>query len=139
MSLVKEEINVKSVEFSRDTAEYLKEIEKGDYLIEEGEKVKLIMDVRLTPELFAEGFSREIVRRIQSMRKELNLDIEDRINTQIAVEEEKIDSLSRWLDYIRGETRSENIDFTSQPGGDLVKEWKIGDTTVKIGIKKIGS
>ena len=73
------------------------------------------------------------------MRKELNLDIEDRINTQIAVEEEKIDSLSRWLDYIRGETRSENIDFTSQPGGDLVKEWKIGDTTVKIGIKKIGS
>ena len=139
MGLVKEEINVKTVEFSRDTAKYCKEIERGNYLIEEGEKVKLIMDVRLTPELFAEGFSREIVRRIQSMRKELNLDIEDRINTQIAVEEEKIDSLSRWLDYIRGETRSENIDFTSQPGGDLVKEWKIGDTTVKIGIKKIGS
>ncbi|KAA0013334.1 MAG: isoleucine--tRNA ligase [Thermoplasmata archaeon] len=139
MSLVKEEINVKSVEFSRDTAEYLKEIEKGDCLIEESEKIKLIMDVRLTPELFAEGFSREIVRRIQSMRKELNLDIEDRINTQIAVDEEKIGPLSKWLDYIRGETRSENIDFTDQPGGDLVKEWKIGDTTVKIGIKKIES
>ena len=139
MGLVKEEINVKTVEFSRDTTKYCEEIERGNYLIEEGEKVKLIMDVRLTPELFAEGFSREIVRRIQSMRKELNLDIEDRINTQIAVEEEKIDSLSRWLDYIRGETRSENINFTSQPGGDLVKEWKIGDTTVKIGIKKIGS
>ncbi len=139
MGLVKEEINVKSVEFSRDTAECSKEIEKGDYLIEEGEKIKLIMDVRLTPELFAEGFSREIVRRIQSMRKELNLDIEDRINTQIAVDEEKIEPLSKWLDYIRGETRSENIDFTDQPGGDLVKEWKIGDTTVKIGIKKIES
>ncbi|HHF59236.1 MAG TPA: isoleucine--tRNA ligase, partial [Thermoplasmatales archaeon] len=139
MGLVKEEINVKSVEFSRDTAEYSKEIEKGDYLIEESEKIKLIMDVRLTPELFAEGFSREIVRRIQSMRKELNLDIEDRINTQIAVDEEKIEPLSKWLDYIRGETRSENIDFTDQPGGDLVKEWKIGDTTVKIGIKKIES
>ena len=86
--------------------------------------------------MFAEGLSREIVRRIQSMRKELDLDIEDRIETEISLKEDKINLLKKWLDYISGETRSISIDFKDTPGGDLIKSWKIGDLDVKIGIRK---
>ena len=134
--LIKEEINVKDVLFSRDEKEFGEEIRKGRFVLEEGEKVKVILDSELTDELFAEGLSREIVRRIQSMRKELDLDIEDRIETEISLKEDKINLLKKWLDYISGETRSISIDFKDTPGGDLIKSWKIGDMDVKIGIRK---
>jgi len=134
--LIKEEINVKDVLFSRDEKEFEGEIRKGRFVLEEGEKIKVILDSELTDELFAEGLSREIVRRIQSMRKELDLDIEDRIETEISLKEDKIDLLKKWLDYISGETRSISIDFKDTPGGDLIKSWKIGDMDVKIGIRK---
>ncbi len=94
--------------------------------------VTLILDTELTPELEAEGFAREIVRRIQSMRKELDLDVEEKITTEIKTEKQK--SLQNWIDYIKGETRSEKISFVDKPSGKLVKKWKIDNIDVKIGI-----
>ena len=43
------------------------------------EDITLFLDTTVTPELEAEGLARELIRRIQSMRKEMNLDVEDRI------------------------------------------------------------
>jgi isoleucyl-tRNA synthetase len=96
------------------------------------EDVTLILDTELTAELEAEGFAREIVRRIQSMRKELDLDIEDKIKTEIKTDKEK--ALQKWIDYIKGETRSEKLFFTNKPAGKLVKKWKIDELAVEIGI-----
>ena len=98
------------------------------------EDVTLILDTKLTPELEAEGFAREMVRRIQSMRKELNLDVEDKIKTEIKTDKEK--TLQNWTNYIKGETRSKKILFTDKPSGKLVKKWKIDELTIEIGIKK---
>lgn len=94
--------------------------------------VTLILDTDLTPELEAEGFAREIVRRIQSMRKELDLDVEDKIKTEIKTDKET--PLKTWVDYIKGETRSEKLSFTDTPSGKLVKKWKIDEFEVEIGI-----
>ena len=47
--------------------------------------VTLFLDTTITPALEAEGLARELIRRIQSMRKEVNLAVEDRIVTEIAV------------------------------------------------------
>ena len=94
--------------------------------------VTLILDTELTPELEAEGFARELIRRIQSMRKELNLDVEDKIKTEIKTDKEK--TLQKWVDYIKGETRSEKLLFATKPSGKLVKKWKIDEFEVEIGI-----
>ncbi len=94
--------------------------------------VTLILDTDLTPELEAEGFAREIVRRIQSMRKELDLDVEDKIKTEIKTDKET--PLKTWVNYIKGETRSEKLSFTDNPSGKLVKKWKIDEFEVEIGI-----
>jgi isoleucyl-tRNA synthetase len=96
----------------------------------------LILDTVQTPELFAEGFSREIVRRIQSMRKEMNLDIEDNILTEIAVDKERKQALETWKNYISEETRSKTITFVGKPKGTLVKTWKIAEAEITIGIHK---
>ena len=112
------------------------ETEKEHIARTQTEEIILLIDTHLTPELEAEGFAREIVRRIQSMRKELDLDVEDRISTEIKVDKDKKTSLQKWNDYIKGETRSKTISFVEKPSGKLVKDWKIDEITAKIGISK---
>jgi isoleucyl-tRNA synthetase len=113
------------------------EKEKEDYAKTKVENIVLFLNKRLTPELEAEGFAREIVRRIQSMRKELDLDVEDKVSTQIKIEEGKIKSLKNWEEYIKTETRSKNIDYVDKPSGNLVKKWNIDRVEIEIGIKKL--
>jgi isoleucyl-tRNA synthetase len=100
------------------------------------EDIILLLDITMTSELQAEGFAREIVRRIQSMRKEMNLDIEDKIETYIRLDKSLIRELERWIEYIKGETRSREIVFADKSQGKLVKKWDIDGIEVTIGISK---
>lgn len=96
----------------------------------------LFVDTTVTAALEAEGLAREIIRRIQSMRKELNLDVEDRIITEIALEIAKRNALVDWQDHIKEETRSKEFTFVDTPRGTLLKKWEIDELTVNIGIRK---
>jgi isoleucyl-tRNA synthetase len=102
----------------------------------ETEDVTLILNTKITPDLEAEGLAREIVRRIQSMRKELDLDVEDKIFTEIKIDTDKINSLKKWKTYIKGETRSREISYVNKPSGELVKKWDIDELQIELGIKK---
>jgi len=115
-------------EFNEETKE---NIAKADI-----EDIILLLDTTITPELKAEGLAREIVRRIQSMRKELDLDIEDKIETEIKIDNNVSKQLDKWIDYIVGETRSKKIIFTDEPKGKLVKKWNIENMDILIGISK---
>jgi len=111
------------------------ETEKENIAITQTEDTILLLDTALTPELEAEGFSREIVRRIQSMRKELDLDVEQRISTSVGITEEKQQMLKDWEDYIKEETRSQVVIYEDKPTGKLVKTWKIDEVKATIGIE----
>lgn len=137
VDLLKKEINVKEVEFSRSAEQYAEGLDEEEMAkIDVDDSMVLLLETVQTPELFAEGFAREIVRRIQSMRKKLDLDIEAQIKTEINVDEQRRKALQNWEDYISGETRSKQIDFVDEPQGMLVKTWDIADSEVKIGIQK---
>jgi isoleucyl-tRNA synthetase len=112
------------------------ESEKEHIAKADAQDMTLFLDTTLTPELEAEGFAREIIRRIQSMRKELNLDVEDRIATKIKVCSEKKTALRKWEGYIKEETRSKTVSFVEKPIGSLVKKWKIDELEAEIGISK---
>ena len=129
------ELDGKKIILTKDDFQVI-ETEKEHIARTETEQIILLIDTRLTPELEAEGFAREIVRRIQSMRKELDLDVEDRISTEIKVGKDKETALQKWTDYIKGETRSKKIVFSDKPGGKLVKKWKIDEFEAEIGISK---
>ncbi len=93
------------------------------------------VDVSLTPELEAEGYAREVVRRIQTMRKDLDLDIDATIRTSINVEDETIAAyVDEWREYIASETRTADFD-----GGidGTAESWEIEGTTVEIAIEAI--
>ncbi len=96
---------------------------------------KLFLDTRLTPELQAEAYSRELIRRVQEMRKEMNLHVEDRISTTMRLPEELQQKIIDWTEHIGNETRSIDLSFAEPQG--YVKEWDIDGINVSIGVQKV--
>ena len=92
-------------------------------------------DATLTPEIEAEGFAREVVRRIQQIRKDRDLDIEARIQTSLTIHDERVASLvDTWMDYIAKETRTE--EFVQGLEG---KSWDVEGVTIDIGIEPLST
>lgn len=126
-------VNGETVELSMEDFEIIEQEKEHIARTETGDVI-LLLDTELTPELEAEGFAREIVRRIQSMRKEMDLPVEEKISTELSIPAEKKNMLHQWVDYIKTETRSEKLTFSEKPRGKLVKPWDIDNMNVIIGI-----
>ncbi|MHC1631412.1 MAG: isoleucine--tRNA ligase [Methanotrichaceae archaeon] len=97
------------------------------------------VDVVLTEELKAEGYAREIIRRIQDMRKELDLRVEDHIKVDVKIEEDEILYPVQGLkDHIANEVRSQNLKIgpALNVSGSLVKDWIVEDVEMTIGITR---
>ena len=99
LKVLEEELNVKTVNWSSD----------GEYSVE--------IDLLLTPELISEGLSREIVRLVQSARKDAGLQVDDRINLKLQTESPDLAlAISVHSNYISSETLAVSINTTE---GDL--------------------
>lgn len=94
----------------------------------------MFMDFEMTAEIEAEGYARELIRRIQQMRKDMKLDVEQYINCDVKAEPYLVKLFESWSEHIASETRSKAIIFTDNPGGDDVKEWDVQGKNIVIGI-----
>ncbi|HOO54083.1 MAG TPA: class I tRNA ligase family protein [Methanothrix sp.] len=97
------------------------------------------VDVTLTEELKAEGYAREIIRRVQDMRKELDLRVEEKIEASVRVKDEEVLKLvERLKDHIASEVRAMRLEMGSalEVGGALVKDWSVEDVEMTIGISR---
>ncbi len=72
--------------------------------------VQLALSTKLTPELIREGLARDFVRQIQQMRKDANLEIEDRITITYAAEREAAEAIEEFAEYIKSETLAERLE-----------------------------
>ncbi len=97
---------------------------------------EVYLDLRVTPELQAEAYARELIRRIQQMRKDLDLDVDDFIATVIKTDKELAASLDSQKAFIARETRSRSLTFTDKPvESEHVVEWKdVDGHAVTIGV-----
>ena len=68
--------------------------------------ITVAVDANITPELRSEGLAREVVRRIQAMRKNAGFNIEDRITTYFQAQGELVKVMTDWGDYVKAETFS---------------------------------
>ncbi len=74
--------------------------------------ITVALDINITDDLYKEGVARELVNRVQNQRKEIGLDITDRITIQIQFKDKIIfDAVSQFKDYICTETLCENIEL----------------------------
>ena len=76
--------------------------------------ITIDMDTILTPELINEGLAREVVNRIQRSRKDLNFNVEDRINLKVNASSNLKDVITSFTEYIKKETLTINIEFTNE-------------------------
>ena len=96
--------------------------------------VTVVLDTNLTEELLEEGFVREIVSKIQTMRKEADFEVMDRITVSYE-SSDKINSVfERNMDTIAGEVLADSI--VTGTSGDHVKEWNINGEKVTLSVTK---
>ncbi len=98
------------------------------------------IDATKTREILELGFAREVVRRIQEMRKELDLAVEAYISSRVSVADEEIVAyLEAQRDYIARETRSKQLEIATQLDHEgYAKTWKIAGREFRISIKEAG-
>ncbi len=98
---------------------------------------KIYVDVSLTDDIRAEGYARDIVRRIQNMRRELDLAVEDKIDLFVQVKDEHLaDLIDSWRDFISNEVRAKKLELGMdiQVRGDLIRQWKVENVEMSFGI-----
>ncbi len=97
------------------------------------------VDITLTPDLESEGYAREIIRRIQDMRKEMDLKVDDQIRAKVDIESKPILDLALLKrDHIASEVRASafELGLGLELGGAMVKDWDIEGVCVRIGIDR---
>ncbi len=130
-SQITDELNVKDMEF---VEEELKEDKNLSVVIEGDYQVGVVTE--LTPELVKEGLAREIVRRLQTMRKTHGLEIADHIQTCYEGGEQVQAVMRDFADYIKQETLSTEIRHQPAAAGAYTEKFKLSGLEISISIKK---
>jgi isoleucyl-tRNA synthetase len=126
-----EELNVKALEVAPPGAELAGPAVASD---EAGYAVSL--DTTITPELADEGLARELVHRIQNMRKAAGFEIADRITVYYAGWERLGQVLARHGGYVRAETLANDLVEGAPPDGAYIEEQKLDGRAVTLGVKR---
>mgnify|MGYP001810347449 CR=1 FL=1 len=98
-------------------------------------KLTIALDITVDEELKREGVARELVNRIQNLRKDCKFDVTDKIKVLVEDREEIVDSISKYADYICNQTLSVQIEAVGQIENPFEIEWD--DETIKIKVEKI--
>jgi isoleucyl-tRNA synthetase len=107
------------------------------YAIGEEKGTVVAVDVTLTPELVREGLARDLVRRVQTLRKEADFQLDDRIVTYFDAGDELKAVVEEWADYVQAETLSVELVPGPLPD-DTAKEavFKLGGYALSLGVKR---
>jgi isoleucyl-tRNA synthetase len=113
-------VDGQTIELDPDEVLVQTEARAGLAVLSEG-GVTVALDTELTRELVAEGLAREVVRRVQTLRKEADFQLDDHIVTSYQTDDELGAVISEWSDYIRAETLSDEL-LASPPPEDAFKQ-----------------
>lgn len=122
IDIAKDELNVKSVEIVTDSES-------------ESAQPSVVYDLTITPELKREGLMREIVRHVQSARKQAGLQIDDRIVLSISSDDSEISqAIDAFADVIKAETLAVELNYAADESEKY--DAKIEGKLVEISLKK---
>lgn len=96
--------------------------------------ITVALDTALNDLLIAEGLSREVVNRIQNMRKEADYDVTDRIKVTYTGSSLLVEAIQKHADWIRNETLSTGLEHAGNPTGDVVASFDINSEQLTVGI-----
>ncbi|ABL77540.1 isoleucine--tRNA ligase [Thermofilum pendens] len=100
----------------------------------------VVLDLRASERELAEGFARDLLRRIQYMRKELSLPVNAEIDVSIWVPADMRKYVEEYSGFLKSEARCRNLALAESAegvAGDYRREWEIGDFKVVIGLRRV--
>lgn len=106
---------------------------KEDYVHEDSGQEKLFLNVNLSPELIEEGFVRDVVRRVQSMRKDMDLEYSQNIEVYYEGDEFAAKAIEAYRDYITQETLAIKL-LQGRTDKGKTQSWKIDDRKISLGV-----
>jgi isoleucyl-tRNA synthetase len=128
----------KYLDFEDELIEILKsQLNLKKIVLEDGEELKVELDIKSTPELEQEGYARELVRQVQEFRKKLGLNKKDFIELYIASSEGFNEIIRNKIEFIKARTNSKKVDFVTTLQKEKFKnttEFNIRDKRGQIGV-----
>ncbi len=132
--LVLDELNVKELLY--ESVENVAGLDMSGYAAVSEGNSSVAISTHITIELEAEGFAREIVHRVQTMRRSAGYNIADHIVLYYEGAAHFVQSISAFADYIRQETLAVEIEEDIPEDADFQETFKIGGSSLKLGVKK---
>lgn len=105
------------------------------YISQQDNYVTVVLDTNLTPELLEEGFVREVVSKIQTMRKDADFQVTDKIYVYVSNCEKLADIIKRNEAGIKGDTLTDAVYYDTMDG--VSREWNINGEKVTLGVKRV--
>lgn len=128
------ELNVKNLEFIDSVAK----LDKSGYMVSSEGNCVVAIPTEISPELASEGLAREIVHRLQIMRRSAGFDIADYIVTYYQGDAYMRKVIVDFADYIKQETLSRQLIEGVSGEGAFTEGFKLGDHEVLLGVKRLG-
>ena len=104
------------------------------YVSQQNGELTVVLDTNLTPELVEEGFVRELVSKIQTMRKEAGFEVQDHIDVYESGNDRIRGIMQKFEEELKKEVLAESISYDETDG--YVKEWTVNGEKVTLGVKK---
>ena len=132
--VLKLDINGNNVELTEEDL-LIETAQTEGYVSESDGETSVVLDTNLTPELIEEGFVREIISKIQTMRKEAGFEVMDKIVVYAHGNDKIQDVMKAHEDEIKSEVLADEMVLGRTDG--YVKEWNINKEAVTMGVKKL--
>ena len=107
------------------------------WLVASEGKLTVALDITLTDELKAEGVARELINRIQNIRKESGFEVTDRIRVAIERTEFAADAVARYASYIAAQTLADSVAVAAEPSGAVVVASEIDEMPLRIAVTRV--
>ena len=132
--VLKLDINGNDVELTEEDL-LIETAQTEGYVSESDGETSVVLDTNLTPELIEEGFVREIISKIQTMRKEAGFEVMDKIVVYAHGNDKIQEVMKAHEDEIKSEVLADEMVLGETDG--YVKEWNINKEAVTMGVKKL--
>jgi isoleucyl-tRNA synthetase len=106
------------------------------WLVASEGKLTVALDITITEELRREGVARELVNRIQNIRKDSGFEVTDKIRVEVEANDLTSAAVESFAQYIAQQTLAVEVKATEAPAGDFVIDSEIDEVALKIAVTK---
>ena len=113
-------------------------MQKPGYVAESERDLTVVLDTNLDDALIEEGFVREVISKLQTMRKETDFEVTDRISVTVETGEKLAAIVARGAETIKAAVLATELTLGKAPEGVEAKEWNINGEKAVLSVRKNG-